>query len=42
MDPKRQAAELLDALGSDNLDDRGTAIQILGEIGKLKRRIHVK
>ncbi len=33
MNAKQQTAELLDALSSDRLEDRVTAIQVLGEIG---------
>lgn len=33
MEHSGQIAELLDVLESDNLDDRVTAIQALGEIG---------
>lgn len=33
MDPRQQSVELFDALDSDSLDDRVTAIQVLGEIG---------
>jgi HEAT repeat protein len=33
MDRNRQIAEMLNVLETDNLDDRVTAIQALGEIG---------
>jgi len=38
----QQIAELLDAPESENLDDRVTAIQVLGEVGDVEALQHLR